>query len=277
MSSVQNSESARNPSPDVDQDHNQQEQSPQHITTSAGTEPDSLEGVSVLDTTPNNASYHADATAKQTFVGTLSVADDIKDDSNVRYRVEKAQWNAVLSESLRHHHRPGSLLGDEVFSTASKFPFGIGTTGDIDSMLAILPPHRHCDYLINQYFTCFSPLFHILHDPTFHAEYAAFTRNPKAVKLSWLALLFTLLALAVTTLDDQDVVLLDLGPESEGRNNNRALASRFRAGAMNALAADQFLVKHSLATLQALILLIYAINHSEGAAQSMALLGMCPT
>ena len=233
---------------------------------------------SVLSTTPDSTSYHAPDTVKPAFVGTLSANDEATSDSdsNVRYRVENSQWNAVLSESLRHYHRPGSLLRDEVPPIASKFPFGMGTAGDIDTyaLLATLPPRRHCDYLIDQYFTCFSPLMHILHDPTFLTEYSTFLQNPKAVKLSWLALLYTLLALAVTTLDDQDAVLLDLGPESEGGNNIKALASRFRAGAMNALAADQFLVKHSLTTLQALILLIYAINHSEGAAQSMALLGM---
>jgi hypothetical protein len=272
---MQDSENASNPSPD--QHHDRQAQSPEQANTSEPSGPNSqgAEG-SVLDTTLDTSSYYADATARQAFAGTLSATVEAKDDSNVRYRLEQSQWNALLPEAIRHYHRPGSLLGDEVARTASKFPFGTGRAGDIDSLLATLPPRRHCDYLIKQYFACFSPLFHILHDPTFLAEYSTFTQNPKAVKLSWLALLFTLLALAITTLDDQDAVLVDLGPESDGGNNIKALAGRFRAGAMNALAADQFLVKHNLTTLQALILLIYAINHSEGAAKSMALLGMRP-
>jgi hypothetical protein len=106
------------------------------------------------------------------------------------------------------------------------------------------------------------------------AEYVSFNRNPRSVKLSWLALLFTLLALAVTTLDEHDPLLQDLCLEAEGGDGMKILAKKYRTGAMNALAADGFLVRHNLTTLQVLVLLIYAINHSEGAAQSMALLGL---
>ncbi|PYH98629.1 hypothetical protein BO71DRAFT_370650 [Aspergillus ellipticus CBS 707.79] len=41
-------------------------------------------------------------------------------------------------------------------------------------LVAILPPDHCCEYLITQYFTRLSPLFHILHGPTFQKQYNAF-------------------------------------------------------------------------------------------------------
>jgi len=53
-----------------------------------------------------------------------------------------------------------------------------------------------------------------------------------------------------------------------------ALASLYRKNAMKCLAAGDFLLKHSLHTIQALVLLIYATNHSEGLAGTWGLLGL---
>ena len=82
-----------------------------------------------------------------------------------------------------------------------------------------------------------------------------------------------MLSLAVTTLEENDQVLSDLGRKPPVYNNIRTLATRFRGAAMKCLVADQFLVRR-LSTLKALILLIYAISHSQGMEGSWALLGM---
>lgn len=81
-----------------------------------------------------------------------------------------------------------------------------------------------------------------------------------------------MLSVAVKALDDGDPLLNELGRESTAAANITTLSTRYRGAAMKCLAADQFLWRHNLKTLQALVLLIYAINHSHG--QTWVLLGM---
>ncbi|KAK4945760.1 hypothetical protein LTR10_015108 [Elasticomyces elasticus] len=202
--------------------------------------------------------------SKAAFIGSLSSTEKDGEARGVQYQFDQTQWDTVLTNSIRQHQQQSSLLLDKPPSLelGVSFPFSSEPTSSLDSLLAALPPRRHRDYLVNQYFACFSPLLHVLHDPTFMADYVSFNRNPRAVKLSWLALLFTLLALAVTTLDEHDPLLQDLCLQADGGDGMKILAKKYRTGAMNALAADSFLVRHHLTTLQVLILLIYAINHS---------------
>ena len=117
-----------------------------------------------------------------------------------------------------------------------------------------------------------SQLFHVLHDPTFDAVYNRVRLDPSTVSLSWLALLFVVLAIAVTSLDGEHPLLRDLGREASAIANIRKLSAKYRSAAMQCLAADQFLYQHNLQTLQALVLMIYAMNHAN--IESWALLGM---
>lgn len=110
-----------------------------------------------------------------------------------------------------------------------------------------------------------------MHDPTFHAQYAEFRQNPAEASLSFLALLFVILSIAVNALDEGHPLLEDLGRESSATANIKSLAGRYRSTAMKCLSADQFLWQHTLHTTQALVLLIYAISHAQG--PSWALLG----
>jgi hypothetical protein len=87
---------------------------------------------------------------------------------------------------------------------------------------------------------------------------------------SWLALLFAVLSIAVTALDD-GILLRDLGKKSSNSLNIATLSSRYRTAAMQCLMADHYLWRHTLYTLQALVLLLYGINHTHG--QTWALLG----
>ncbi|KAK4073552.1 transcriptional regulator family: Fungal Specific TF [Trichoderma aggressivum f. europaeum] len=76
------------------------------------------------------------------------------------------------------------------------------------------------------------------------------------------------------TLDDDDWVLDDLGREADGPSNVKAIATRFRKAAMSCLEADDYMSRHRLSTLQCLVLMIYAINHSQGSGSSWPLLGL---
>jgi hypothetical protein len=90
--------------------------------------------------------------------------------------------------------------------------------------------------------------------------------------LAWLALLFAVLSIAVTSLDESNPLLRDLGKSSMASKSISTLTSRYRAAAFMCLEGDHYLWRQNIRTLQALILLIYGINHSHG--QSWSLLGL---
>lgn len=80
---------------------------------------------------------------------------------------------------------------------------------------------------------------------------------------AWLALLFVVLAIAVTGLDDDNPLLPDLGREPTVSGNIQALSRRYRSAVMQCLAADSVVSRHSIRSLQALVLLLYARTHSN--------------
>lgn len=79
--------------------------------------------------------------------------------------------------------------------------------------------------------------------------------------MSWLALLFAILAIAVSALDDDDPLLLDLGRERTVSRNIKVLSARYRSAALQCLAADSVMTRHSINSLQALVLVSYARLH----------------
>ncbi|TVY14437.1 Fusarisetin A cluster transcription factor fsa6, partial [Lachnellula arida] len=109
-------------------------------------------------------------------------------------------------------------------------------------------------------------LFHILHEPTFHAQYEAFLQNPYEARPSWLAVLFVILSLAITSLASNDSFLDDFrfAPGSDPYANIRALSKRYHMLTMKCLEKQGVLWgKHNVQSLQALILLGYAMSHSH--------------
>ncbi|THZ82599.1 hypothetical protein D6C84_05683 [Aureobasidium pullulans] len=138
-------------------------------------------------------------------------------------------------------------------------------------ILALLPPTSLCTRLKDIYFESFSPLFHVLHDPTFHQQYIQFEHDPESVSLAWLALLFAIISTSLSACDARSEFLSDLSRRPTVTAKIRDLSERYRAGAMRCLEMDNYLWRHNITTLQALIILIYGINHSHG--QSWTLLG----
>ncbi|KAM3067063.1 hypothetical protein ACMFMG_011736 [Clarireedia jacksonii] len=139
------------------------------------------------------------------------------------------------------------------------------------SLLDMLPPFRYCDELVNTFLNVFSPLFHILHDETFQSNYVKFKQDPRNAPVSFIGMIFVVMGLAFTAIDEESPILSDLGREASPAESARSLAAKYRQATMKCLAADNFMWQHNLQTLQCLILLIYAINHAQGPA--WALLG----
>ncbi|KAL2126502.1 hypothetical protein VTI74DRAFT_796 [Chaetomium olivicolor] len=184
-----------------------------------------------------------------------------------QYEPLSSKWSSILGNSPVTRGVPRDL---DRLHNHSDFPFTT-TKADVQDLLSMLPPLSYCDELKNIYFVAFATLFHVLHDPTFDAEYVQFREDPVQTPLSWLALLYAVLSVAITAVPEDSVFLWDLGHQQTASENMRLLASRYRTWAMKCLEADHYLWRHNLHTLQALVILIYGINHTHG--QSWALLG----
>ncbi|KAJ5108244.1 hypothetical protein N7456_004919 [Penicillium angulare] len=154
-----------------------------------------------------------------------------------------------------------------------EFPPGIflftETTPSKQSLLDILPPFHHYDKLLDTFLNIFSPLFHILHDKIFQSNYLKFKQDPQYAPLSFIGLVFIALGLAVTAIDKESSILADSGREASPAKSINSLAVKYRQTAIKCLAADNFMWRHNLHTMQYLIILIYTINYTQGPAWTL--------
>ncbi|KAL4908706.1 hypothetical protein BDW74DRAFT_173938 [Aspergillus multicolor] len=188
-----------------------------------------------------------------------------------------ARWEAIFERPINPLcDPPATGVPDQIQVTDGKvcFPFYFGPSVSKENILATLPPRESCDYLISQYFLRLSPLFHVLHGPTFQRQYNTFLENPSGADLAWVALLFTVLSMVLNTLEEEDVPLAErLWLQQLQYTSLQGIASQYRKSAMLCLSEDNFLIRHSLNTLEALLILLYGISHNDGVEQTWALLG----
>ena len=166
------------------------------------------------------------------------------------------------------HSSKGSGLAGVDFtaavSTRQPFTPSANIPTALKTLLSRLPPIPQCTELVQIYTASFASLFHLLHDPTFQAQYNSFLANPSSATASWLALLYAILATAVLALDGDSSVLNSLSRERDAAEKVADLSEQYRRAAFACLEADHYFWNHNVGTLQALILLIYGISHSYG-------------
>lgn len=75
---------------------------------------------------------------------------------DVRYEPRSSQWSSVLANTGLSIET-ASLDAQNDSETTLGFPFATTGISTFDELLALLPPMRQCDYLVNTYFTVFSP------------------------------------------------------------------------------------------------------------------------
>lgn len=151
-------------------------------------------------------------------------------------------------------------------------PLGSRRSLSVQELLVALPPQRACRELVDVYFQSFASLFHILHDPTFRRQYAFFLEDPQSMPLSWIGLLYSILATAVLALPPESPLLSDLSRQASPLARSVELTQHYRDMAMRSLEADNYMWDHNVTTLQTLIILIYGLSHSHG--QTWTLLGL---
>lgn len=177
----------------------------------------------------------------------------------------QSRWDAVLCRPPVEPTPPAP--------TDVPFALSFGPGRPVAELLAAIPPDPVCEYLVTRYFATLSPLFHILHGPTFQKQYWAFLQNPQQTDLSWLALLYAICGLTLKTIPPTDPGLAELWKDSSTPRDLSALSLRCREAAMMCLSQDQFLVRHNLNTLEALLILIHTIANTEGTEYGWVLLG----
>lgn len=187
-----------------------------------------------------------------------------------------AHWDALLQRPIDQmrqqsspQHDPFSLPGNLCF------PFSLGPPVSKSEILAMLPSSHACEYLITQYFMRLSPLFHILHGPTFQKQYDTFKQDPSGADLSWMALLFLICSATLKSMEKDEAALVDIQPTVSDSHDISSISYKLRAAALLCLSQDQFLIRHNLSTLEALLVLIYTISNIEGVEHAWTLLGEC--
>lgn len=106
----------------------------------------------------------------------------------------------------------------------------------------------------------------------FNKQYEDFEQALESVSLSWLALLYAIIGTSVMALGPSSGLLNDLSRKELVADQIAELSERYRSAAFKCLQADNYLRQQNMTTLQALIILIYSIDHSHG--QTWILLGM---
>jgi hypothetical protein len=198
-----------------------------------------------------------------------TTAEEILSDDNQESRdFTRANWDALL-------RRPADPLVQPQLPITSKptFPFSLCSDATPEDLLNLLPPTDCCDFLVIQYFTYLSSMFDVLHGPSFQLRYNAFIQNPTADDPSWLALVFTILAIAVNTLDYNDPVLAGLRSQMPMAENTSAISAELRKASLTCLSRDNFIFNYRFHTLECLLLLIYGISHDQGVDVGWTLLG----
>lgn len=189
--------------------------------------------------------------------------------------------NEVINEPTLHNcesllQRPEYPMQVHTISSVSGLlHLSSSSSVAVASLVDDLPPRPCCDYLVTGFFTHIAPLFDVVHGPTFQKQYSRFVQDPTAVHLSWLALLFIICASALNTVEDNDPALASLRATQEvsQKIDTLSLSRKLFAAGFTCLSQDRFFFNHDLNTLEALLLAIYIICHSEGVERGWVLLG----
>ncbi|OJJ68865.1 hypothetical protein ASPBRDRAFT_67645 [Aspergillus brasiliensis CBS 101740] len=191
--------------------------------------------------------------------------------SEVEQSPPGVHWEAVLERPVPE---------EDVNDTLS--PLSISPRISLQEMIDSLPPKSCCDYLVSHFFKHISALFPILHGPTFQRQYTAFMQHPHDVDLPWLALLFALCSLSISTIDESDPRLacvwsqlpMSVMQPSSTVPITVSVSRRLLRTAITCLLQGDFLIRHTFSTFEALLMVIYSLSHNESVDQGWALLGM---
>ncbi|KAF7516545.1 hypothetical protein PCG10_002069 [Penicillium crustosum] len=159
----------------------------------------------------------------------------MKMDNNKSYYISDAHWASVLNDisEVRSFFTTHKKQIDEQVAkvkaahpasdtTGANLLFGINKSMSRGEIMSGLPSKYTTDILIARYFNCYDPATHVLHGPTFQAQYNKHWDDPAATELVWIAMLFGMMRLAMLSYHREG----DEPPEFRGKSLDMAAGFR---------------------------------------------------
>ncbi|KAL1881000.1 hypothetical protein Plec18167_003540 [Paecilomyces lecythidis] len=120
--------------------------------------------------------------------------------------LDAAHWRAILEEIndvkdyIKEEDETSEESAAEPDTGEPEGPvllLGLNNAMSFEDLVEFMPPKRLVDRLVSRTLNSRYPSIIMLHQPTFRKEYENFWRDPHAVSVTWLALLYDIMALAV--------------------------------------------------------------------------------
>ncbi|PLB50711.1 putative C6 transcription factor [Aspergillus steynii IBT 23096] len=153
------------------------------------------------------------------------------DNNNKSYYVSEAHWAAVLSDiaEVRNyfttHKKQYEEQAEKLKTTmpptdvsGSALLFGTNKAASREEIMSSFPSKYTTDILIARYFSCYDPVTHILHGPTFQSQYNKHWEDPSETCIVWVGMLFAMMRLAMLSYHREG----DEPPEFRGKSLDMA-------------------------------------------------------
>ncbi|EAW20173.1 putative C6 transcription factor [Aspergillus fischeri NRRL 181] len=178
-----------------------------------------------LDDETSNAPEESDTEQVTKSFGIMKV------DNNKSYYISDAHWASLLNDIAEvrnyfHTYKKQYEEQAEKFKT-TKLPSDVpGSTLLLGAMkpasraeiMSSFPSRYTTDMLIARYFNSYDPATHILHGPTFQAQYNKHWEDPSQTCIVWVGMLFAMMRLAMLSYNHEG----DEPPEFRGKSLDMA-------------------------------------------------------
>ncbi|KAJ5641453.1 hypothetical protein N7490_005453 [Penicillium lividum] len=134
----------------------------------------------------------------------------MKMDNNKSYYISDAHWASVLNDITEvknffsTHKKQFEEQAEKVKAArpatdvpGSTLLFGVMKPLSRPEIMSSLPSKYMTDLLVARYFNTYDPATHILHGPTFQAQYNRHWEDPSRTEIVWIAMLFAMMRLAM--------------------------------------------------------------------------------
>jgi hypothetical protein len=176
----------------------------------------------------------------------------MKMDSGKSYYISEAHWASVLNDisEVRNffttHKKQFDDQAEKLKATrpetdnpgGSTLLFGAMKPLTRPEILASLPSKYTTDILVARYFNSYDPATHVLHGPTFQAQYNKHWEDPTKTELVWIAMLFAMMRLSMLSYHREG----DEPPEFRGKAMD--MAGSFRNSVAQCLTLADYTKPH---------------------------------
>ncbi|KAJ5698605.1 hypothetical protein N7462_000610 [Penicillium macrosclerotiorum] len=175
----------------------------------------------------------------------------MKMDNNKSYYISEAHWASVLNDiaevrnffsshkkQIEEHAEKVKAARPRTDVPGSTLLFGVMKPLSRAEIMASVPSKYTTDILVARYFNSYDPATHILHAPTFQAQYNKHWEDPSQTEVVWIAMLFAMMRLAMLSYHREG----DEPPEFRGKAMD--MAGSFRNSVAQCLTLADYTKPH---------------------------------